>query len=57
MDGELKGRFEGIRWRTTDSLKLNCFWLTMYIHDSPQTNRIWMDDVVVATKYIGPQRQ
>ena len=55
VDGELKGRFQGIRWRTTDTLKLNCFWLTMYIHDSPQTNRIWMDDVVVATQYIGPR--
>lgn len=55
VNGELTGRFTGIRWRDTATLKLNCFWLTMYLHDSPQTNRIWMDDVVVATKYIGPQ--
>ena len=55
VNGQLTGRFTGIRWRSTDALKLNCLWLTMYIHDNPQTNRVWMDDAVVATRYIGPQ--
>ncbi|HOA63152.1 MAG: hypothetical protein KA191_17560 [Verrucomicrobia bacterium] len=55
VDGELIGRFTGIRWRDTDTLKLNCFWPSMYIHESPQTNRVWMDDMVVATAYIGPK--
>jgi len=53
VDGELKGRFTGIRWRATDALKINCFWLLLYIHDNPQTNRIWVDDIVVATEYVG----
>jgi len=54
VDGELIGRFTGIRWRDTETLKLNCFWPSVYIHDCPQTNRVWMDDMVVATSYIGP---
>jgi hypothetical protein len=54
LDGRLVGRFEGVRWRTTDALKINGFWLLLYIHDSPQENRLWLDDVVVATEYIGP---
>lgn len=56
VDGELAGEFKGIRWRTTDTLKPNAVWLSIYIHDSPQPNQIWMDDVVVATDYIGPRR-
>ena len=55
VDGELIGRFTGIRWRDTEILKLNCFWPSMYVQDSPQTNRVWMDDMVVATQSIGPQ--
>jgi hypothetical protein len=26
----------------------------LYIHDNQQINRVWFDDVVVATEYIGP---
>jgi hypothetical protein len=54
VDGERIGRFTGLRWRDTATLKLNCFRPSVYIHDSPQTNRVWMDDMVVATSYIGP---
>jgi hypothetical protein len=57
VDGRLRGRFSGIRWRTTDALKINGFWLLLYIHDNPQTNRIWIDDVVVAKRYIGPMKK
>jgi len=56
VDGDLRGHFTGIRWRTTDALRLNCFWLLLYIHDSSQANRMWVDDVVVATRYIGPMQ-
>ncbi len=65
VDGELYGRFKGIRWRTTDKLKINSFWLLYYI--TPQAaehNRdprpeervmeVWFDDIVIATEYIGP---
>ena len=65
VDGELYGRFGGFRWRTTDKLKINTFWLLYYNTDQPaQHNKdpnpksrvmqVWFDDIVVATEYIGP---
>jgi hypothetical protein len=50
--------FEGFRFRTDDQLKINFVWLYTYItKGSPgHTNRVWYDDVVVATEYIGPIR-
>jgi hypothetical protein len=56
--------FEGFRFRTTDTLKLNYFWLEHYVtpeairrngNANPKPlNSVWFDDVVVATEYIGP---
>jgi hypothetical protein len=56
--------FEGFRWRTTPELKVNFFWLLFYvtenatrqagIKDPNPVNRVWFDDVIVATSYIGP---
>jgi len=43
-----------IRWRTTEKLKINCLWMLLYIHDNRNPNRVWFDDVVIATEYIGP---
>jgi len=65
IDGELYGRFTGFRWRTTDQLKINSFWLLYYNTDQPaQHNKdpnpddrvmeVWFDDIVIATQYIGP---
>jgi hypothetical protein len=65
VDGELYGHFKGFRWRTTDKLKINSFWLLFYNTDQPaQHNRdphpesrvmeVWFDDIVIATEYIGP---
>jgi len=61
VDGKLIGEFTGIRWRTTD-VKINCFWLEHYGYDSSDPTKqywkekqtVWFDDVVVATRYIGP---
>jgi len=63
IDGNLAGRFKGIRWRHTDDLKVNAFWLLYYV--TPEALRrhrvgtggrytVWFDDVVVARQYIGP---
>lgn len=57
IDGKLKGHYTGIRWRTTDRLKVNCLWLLLYIHDNRQANWVCFDDVVVATRYIGPMAE
>ncbi len=58
--------FEGFSWRTDDALKVSNFWLLHYVTENaarqngvakPVTeNRVWFDDVVVATSYIGPIR-
>ena len=54
IDGALKGHFGGIRWRTTEDLKINDFWLLLYVHNSTQVNRVWFDEVVISQDYIGP---
>jgi hypothetical protein len=56
--------FEGFRWRSTNDLKVNFLWLLHYVteasnqrnHDAHAVNRVWFDNVVVATSYIGPIR-
>ena len=47
--------FEGFRWRTVKELNVNYLWLYIYTA-KPAGHRIkvWFDDVVVATDYIGP---
>lgn len=47
--------FEGYRWRTAKELNVNSLWLYIYT-EKPAGHRIkvWFDDVVVATEYIGP---
>jgi len=67
VDGELYGRFKGFRWRTTDKLKINSFWLLYYNTDQPARHNkdpkpgsrvmeVWFDDIVIATTYVGPVR-
>ena len=48
--------FEGFRFRTVEPLKVNFVWLYLYITKGTRghANRVWFDDVVVATEYIGP---
>jgi len=61
--------FEGFRWRTSEYLKINTFWLLYYLasvfeNDYRPTNpdipynsevgRVLFDDIVLATGYIGP---
>ena len=47
--------FEGFRWRTVPELNVNYVWLYIYT-EKPAGHRIkvWYDNVVVATEYIGP---
>jgi len=63
VDGKKVDKFKGIRWRTSDTLKVNSFWLLYYITEqAAQHNNdtvrdrvyeIWFDDIVLATEYIG----
>jgi hypothetical protein len=62
VDGKLVGEFTGIRWRTDLDLKVNCLWLEHYGYDGGDPTKaywkdkqtVWFDDIVVATRYIGP---
>ncbi len=47
--------FEGFQWRNDDDLKLNFFWLLYYMTgETDHMNKVYFDDVVVSTEYIGP---
>jgi len=61
IDGKKLAHHKNINWRASDRLKLNGFWLMLYVTDRSATdakpgkvNRVWFDDIVVATRYIGP---
>jgi hypothetical protein len=59
--------FEGFRWRTNSSLKVNFVWLLHYVTENAarqnraappdRPNRVWFDNIVVGTQYIGPIKQ
>jgi hypothetical protein len=65
VDGKLAGEFTGIRWRSDMDLKVNCLWLQHYGYDEGDPTKqywkekqtVWFDDIVVATRYIGPMVQ
>ena len=45
----------GFRWRTVPDLNVNYVWLYVYTQQPAGHHiRVWFDDVVVATEYIGP---
>ncbi len=56
--------FEGFRWRTNEQLKINFLWLLHYVTENAARqnnvanpnpiNRVWFDDIVVGTEYVGP---
>ncbi len=55
---------EGFRWRISTDLQVNNFWLDHYVTENAarqngvkeprKANRVWFDDIVVVTEYIGP---
>jgi hypothetical protein len=52
-DGE---PFPGFRWRSDERLNINVLWVLLYITRAPEghLSKVWFDDIVVATDYIGP---
>jgi len=64
--GEGGEPFEGFRWRTNDQLSINFFWLLHYVTENAArqnrvgkpnpVSRVWFDDIVISTEYIGPIR-
>jgi hypothetical protein len=62
IDGKKCGEFRGINWRATDALKVNKVQLSLWLESAKYeemgggtTRTVWYDDVVVATRYIGPK--
>ena len=55
-DGTTSDTFEGFRWRSTKDLAVNYVWAYLYITKSPpgHISKVWFDNIVVATEYIGP---
>ena len=57
IDGTLMGHWKGINWRKQEKLMANALTVESYITDlwtKNQVNVVYFDNVVVATRYIGP---
>ncbi len=56
--------FEGFMWRTERDVKVNFFWLMLYVTESALRrnkvadtrlkNTVWFDNIVLARQYVGP---
>jgi hypothetical protein len=64
IDGVRRGSFRNINWRSTDALKVNQVSLSQWLEErgyagsgGGETRTVWYDDVVVATKYVGPKER
>lgn len=53
LDGRLYVHYQGCRWRKSEAVRLKRVGLLAYVHEARRDNRVWFDDVVVATGYIG----
>ena len=59
INGELRGHWKGFNWRTDKVLKANALTLESYVTDrwtKNPTNIVYFDNLVIATKYIGPEK-
>jgi hypothetical protein len=53
IDGKLYMHWKGLRWRSSPAVLLKRFGLDVYVHHAKKDNRVWFDDVVLSTGYIG----
>ena len=54
IDGQLYLHYRGIRWRSTEDVRLKRFGIGVYVHRATRENTVWYDDVALSTGYIGP---
>ncbi len=57
IDGQLRGHWQGINWRTNDVLKANALTLESYVTDrwtENPLNVVYFDNLIIASEYIGP---
>lgn len=60
IDGQLRGHWHGINWRTDAQLMANALTLESYVTDrwtKQRENIVLFDNVVIAREYIGPAGQ
>ncbi|MFO1051535.1 MAG: hypothetical protein U1F36_04935 [Planctomycetota bacterium] len=53
IDGRLYMHWQGLRLRSTAAVTLRRIGLDIYVHHARRDNRVWFDDVLVSTGYIG----
>jgi hypothetical protein len=59
IDGRPAFEKTDIRFRTSDKLKIEQVWMNVYhggTQPSPYDQHLYIDDVVIARKYIGPRK-
>jgi len=64
VDGKRIGYYPGIRWRTSNDIKVFAIWMLHYGYDSSDPTRgqtkneqtVWFDDIVVSKSYVGPMK-
>jgi hypothetical protein len=54
VDGRLAADFFNLRFRTIDSLRIDRAEVSLYESRPMGPQRVWIEDVVAATSYIGP---
>lgn len=57
IDGRLAFEKTGLRYRTVDRLKIEQVWMNVYhggTRPSPHDQHLYIDNVVIARKYVGP---
>ena len=60
MEGRLAFEKTDIRFRDVDTLKIEQIWMNVYHGGkavSPSDQHLFIDNVVIAKKYIGPMRR
>jgi hypothetical protein len=56
LDGVLLADHPNLRFRTVEEVKARYVTISTYTSRKEENNILWYDDIVVATKYIGPIR-
>jgi hypothetical protein len=59
VDGRLVFERQNFRWRDVDALRIETLWLNIYhggTKPAPEEMTLFMDNLVVARKYIGPRQ-
>ncbi len=54
INGQPRGPYTGLQWRTTTALNLNWIWLLHYVTTQTPAGSTKWDHLVVARNYIGP---